>query len=43
MENVSEQCLLSATALNLKRLVKGLRLLDAPGEMRVMSASHPGF
>ena len=43
MENVSEQCLLSATALNLKRLVKGLRLFDAPGEMRAMSASHPGF
>ena len=43
IENVLEQCLLSATALNLKRLVKGLSLLDAPGEMRVMSASHPGF
>lgn len=43
VENVLEQCLLSASALNLKRLVKGLSLLKVPGEARARNVSHPGF
>ena len=38
IENVLEQCLLSATALNLKRLVKGLSLSRVPGGMSAISA-----
>ena len=38
IENVLEQCLLSATAPNLKRLVKGLSLSRVPGGMSAISA-----
>ena len=38
VENVLEQCLLSASALNLKRLVKGLSLSRVPGGMSAISA-----
>ena len=43
IENVLEQCLLSASALNLKRLVKGLSLLESPGEMRALNVLRLGI